>query len=315
MALRLARAHTGRRKFIKFEGHYHGWHDNVLISFHPDLNSQKGYQPVPVAGGQSNSVLNDICVLPWNDLKRLENTVEKHHQDIAAIITEPILCNSSCLMPVPGYLKGMRDLCTRHGIVLIFDEVITGFRVAPGGAQDLFGVTPDLATYGKAVAGGFPLSVVAGRKDIMRLIAEHRVLHGGTFNGNPISLAAAEASLKILAGQRGAALKRIKNTGESLIQGIRELAVELNVPILINGVGAVFHLSFTDRQEMHNYRDTLDCSIEARDEFVKGMLQSGVYLLPDGRWYVSAAHSVRDAEKTLDSVRKALIRLRHNLHR
>ncbi len=315
MALRLARAHTGKRKFIKFEGHYHGWHDNVLISFHPDPNSHKGYQPVPVAEGQSSSVLKDICILPWNDLERLEDTVAKHHQDIAAIITEPILCNSSCLMPLPGYLKGMRDLCTRYGIVLIFDEVITGFRVAPGGAQELLGVTPDLATYGKAIAGGFPLSVVAGRKDIMRLIAEHRVLHGGTFNGNPISLAAAEASLKVLAGQRGAALKRINKTGKSLIQGIKELAVELKIPILINGVGAVFHLSFTDRQEMHNYRDTLDCNVEARDEFLKGMLQFGVYLLPDGRWYVSAAHSDRDGERTLDSVRKAFTQLRYNLRR
>lgn len=310
MALRLARAYTGKRKLIKFEGHYHGWHDNVLISFHPELSADDPYRPIPVSQGQSDSVLQDILILPWNDLKALDATIKEHHGEIAAIITEPILCNSHCLMPCPGYLEGMRELATRYGIVLVFDEVITGFRVAPGGAQELFGIKPDLATYGKAIAAGFPLSVVAGRRDIMELIANHRVLHGGTFNGNPVSLAAANAALKIMQEQGGAVLKRIDKTGRALIQGIRELADELEVPVLVNGVGAVFHLAFVSRKELRNYRDTMDCDIEARDEFLQEMLQLGVYLLPDGRWYVSAVHSQEDVKKTLRAVRKAFEKLK-----
>jgi glutamate-1-semialdehyde 2,1-aminomutase len=285
----------------------------VLVSFHPDAASHEDQEPVPGSEGQSSSALQDVYVLPWNDLKELEATVEEHHRELAAIITEPILCNSSCLMPVPGYLEGMRDLANRYRIVLIFDEVITGFRVAPGGAQSLLGITPDLATYGKAIAAGFPLSAVAGRSEIMELIGQHRVLHGGTFNGNPISLAAAHASLKILSANGGSVLKQVNKTGQGLIRGIKRLAEESDIPILINGVGAVFHLSFTTRGEMHSYRHTLDCDTEARDRFLESMLQCGIYLLPDGRWYVSAAHTQRDVDKTLDAVRTVFARLKHKL--
>lgn len=313
MALRLARAYTGRQKFIKFEGHYHGWHDNVLISFHSDPDSHSPYEPVPGSEGQSKSALNDVRILPWNDLKEAEALIQEHHAEIAAIIMEPVLCNSSCLMPRPGYLEGVRELATRYGIVLIFDEVITGFRVAPGGAQDLLGVTPDLATFGKAVAAGFPLSVIAGKKDIMGLIAEKRVLHGGTFNGNPVSLAAAYPCLETLSAGRGSVLKQVRARGEALINGITNLAKEAAIPLLVNGVGAVFHLSFTTRQSMYTYRDTLDCNIQARDRFIDGMLQCGVYLLPDGRWYVSAAHSEADIERSLKCVRTVFAKLKREL--
>ena len=265
VALRLARAFTGRRKILKFEGHYHGWLDNVLISYHPKQPSQETYEPALTSEGQSRSVLKEICILPWNDLHKLEAALQEHHREIAAIITEPILCNSSCLMPSSDYLEGMRDLAIRYGVVLIFDEVITGFRVSLGGAQSLFRVKPDLATFGKAVAGGFTLSVIAGKREIMQGIVQHRVVHGGTFNGNPISLAAAQATLKILSANQGAALKRVRNAGEALMKGVQELGEEARIPILINGVGSAFHLSFTTRREMCNYRDTLDCDVEARD--------------------------------------------------
>ena len=310
MALRLARAYTGRQRFVKFEGHYHGWHDNVLISFHTDPDRHRLGEPVPVSEGQSRSVLSDICILPWNDLKALEQLLEKEHQEIAAIIMEPLLGNSSCLMPKPGYLEGVRKLATKYGVVLIFDEVITGFRVATGGAQYLFGVTPDLATFGKAVAAGFPLSVIGGKRDIMRLIVEKRVLHGGTFNGNPVSLSAAHACLEILSSRGGAALTRARRSGEALMAEIRDAAQKAGIPVLVNGVGTVFHLSFTKRTFMHNYRETLDCSVAARDRFIDEMLQCGVYLLPDGRWYVSAAHSDADIEKTARSVRMVFEKLK-----
>ncbi|HYF01302.1 MAG TPA: aspartate aminotransferase family protein, partial [Planctomycetota bacterium] len=157
MALRLARAATGRVKHVRFEGHYHGWFDNVFYSYAPtleDAGPRESPRAVPVSKGQPPSDAENVIVLPWNDLALVEKTFREHGPDIAALITEPVMCNSGGILPKPGYLEGLRRLCTRHGVVLIFDEVITGFRVSPGGAQTLFGVTPDLATFAKAVAGG-----------------------------------------------------------------------------------------------------------------------------------------------------------------
>jgi len=310
VALRLVRAATGRRKIVKFEGHYHGWMDNILFGYHPQPPFRSGARPELATGGQLPSAADEVTVLPWNHLEELEACVRERSNEIAAIITEPILCNSSCLMPLPGYLRAMRELATRSGIILIFDEVITGFRVAPGGAQSLLGVVPDLAIFGKAVAGGFPLSVVAGKREIMDLISEKRVIHAGTFNGNPISLAAARATLTVLSARDGAALRSIRRLGERLIEGIRRLAADAEIPLLINGVGSAFHLSFTERTEMRDYRDTLDTDIRARDAFLEAMLQEGVYLLPDGRWYVSASHTVTDVEFTLQAARKALAKVK-----
>src|SRR5438094_1895012 len=179
MALRLARAFTGRRRFIRFEGHYHGWYDNVLVGYHPGGAPQgKGDLPTITEGMGANAG-EDVIALPWNDLAALEAALKQAPNEIAAIITEPILCNRCCLMPTSGYLEGMRRLATLHNAVLIFDEVITGFRGARGGAQELFGVGPDLARFGKPVAGGFQLSVVAGKREIMELIERRRVLHAG----------------------------------------------------------------------------------------------------------------------------------------
>ena len=309
LVLRLARAATGRSKILKFEGHYHGWMDNIFFAYHPQPPFRSDPRPELATEGQLPSARDEVIVLPWNHPKELQACVRQRSNDIAAIITEPILCNSSCLMPLPGYLQEMRELATKCGIILIFDEVITGFRVAPGGAQSLFRVVPDLAIFGKAVAGGFPLSVVAGKREIMNLIPEKRVIHAGTFNGNPISLAAARATLTVLNARGGAALRSIRRTGEKLIKGIRRLATEAGIPLLINGVGSAFHLSFTERAEMSDYRETLDADTEARDVFLETMLQEGVYLLPDGRWYVSTAHTASDIEFTLRAAQKALAKV------
>ena len=309
LVLRLARAASGRSRIVKFEGHYHGWMDNILFAYHPQPPFRSDPRPESATEGQLPSAADEVIVLPWNQPDQLEACIRERSREIAAIITEPILCNSSCLMPLPGYLQAIRELATKCGIILIFDEVITGFRVAPGGAQSLFGVVPDLAIFGKAVAGGFPLSVVAGKREIMDLIPEKRVVHAGTFNGNPISLAAASATLTVLNARGGAALKAIRKLGERLIEGIRELATEARIPLLINGVGSAFHLSFTERAEMRDYRETLDADTQARDVFLEAMLQEGVYLLPDGRWYVSTAHTASDADFTLRAAQKALARV------
>lgn len=302
VALRLARAFSQRSKIIRFEGHYHGWLDDMLIGYRPSHlfgTKQGSGRPEGVQEGDGR-----IYVLPWNDLDPLEITLREHSSEIAAIITEPILCNCNCLMPSPGYLEGMRDLSSRYGVVLIFDEVITGFRVARGGSQELFGVTPDLAVFGKAVAGGFPLSVVAGKRAIMELIADRRVVHGGTFNGNPISLAGAQATLDALDADSGATLEIIRKRGESLMLGIQERARDAGIPILVNGVGGAFHLAFTTRRETRDYRECLECDMRARDVFIEAMLHAGIYLLPDGRWYVSVAHTEDDGKLTLDAIQR-----------
>ena len=309
VSLRLARGFTGRRKLIKFEGHYHGWFDNILLSYHPKGRELHSRRAVPVSEGQSLSGLRDVCVLPWNDPEALDRTLREHHHDIAAIITEPYLCNSSCLMPRPGYLERLRKITRRYGIVLIFDEVITGFRASPGGAQKVVGITPDLTILGKALAAGFPMSAVAGRREIMDLIPQRRVVHAGTFNGNPISLAAAKAGLGVLSARNGAALEKMHGLGEKLISGIAARAAGAGIPCLINGTGSAFHLSFTSRTTMHNYRDTLDCDLEIRDHFIQAMLEEGVYLIPDGRWYLSTAHTQAHVDATLDAVRKSFEKL------
>lgn len=304
VALRLARAFTERRKFIKFEGHYHGWFDNILLSYHPKVQDLRSHRPVPASEGQSPSSFRDVVVLPWNDTHALELAVKEHQDEIAAIITEPFLCNSSCLMPLPGYMAKMKELAKRYGIVLIFDEVITGFRVSPGGAQQLLGVTPDLSVLGKALGGGFSLSAVAGRNEIMDLIPQRRVVHAGTFNGNPISLAAAEGCLDVLSAREGQALKKLNELGQQLISEITACAKEAGIPCLINGTGSVFHISFTSRTAMHNYRDTLDCDLQLRDQFLQGMLDQGIYLIPDGRWYLSVVHTKAHLDAALEAVRK-----------
>ena len=306
VALRVARAFTQRSKIIRFEGHYHGWLDDVLEGYRPN----PPFEAKQDGGGTTDS---RVYVVPWNDLDRLEKTLTGHDNEIAAIITEPILCNCNCLMPLPGYLEGMRELATRHGVVLIFDEVITSFRVARGGGQELFQVTPDLAVLGKAIGGGFTLSAVAGKAEIMELIANRQVMHAGSFNGNPISLAAAQATLDVLDADSGAVLTGIRKTGESLMKGIRELAADAGIPLLVNGIGGAFHLSFTTRDKMVDYRDTLDCDLGARDRFIEALLEAGIYLLPDGRWYVSAAITRADVEAALEAVRGVFQSYRNEL--
>lgn len=306
-AIRIARAYTDRNRIIRFAGHYHGWADNALLGYRP--NSADYSQLALPGAGVNPGVRDEVIVLPWNDLDVVEQTLRQSGGDIAAIITEPILCNSGCLLPKPGYLQGLRELADRYGVVLIFDEVITGFRVAPGGAQSLLGVTPDLATFAKAIAGGFPMSAVAGRERFMQLVETGKVSHAGTYNGNPVCLAAAHAVLNELEQHNGAALTRLRVRGEKLMQGLDRLAKEAGIPVLINGVGAVFYMSFTHQSAMYSYADTLKADFDKRDMFIEAMLDQGTYLLPDGRWYVSTVHTEAEVQATLKMAAVAFERL------
>jgi glutamate-1-semialdehyde 2,1-aminomutase len=308
-ALRLARAATGRRRIIKFEGHYHGWMDSVLVSYHPAL-ADAGPSDAPVAvpgsGGQSAAAYSETVVLPWNDAAAVERYLDQHLGEVAAIITEPILCNSGCLMPQPGYLAALRTLADRHGVVLIFDEVITGFRVNPGGAQQLFGVTPDLAIFGKAVAGGFPLSVIAGRESVIGVVETGRAVHAGTFNGNPIVLAAARATLATLAASNGAALAAARQYGEGVMAQLERLASQEDIPLRVFGHGAVFKPAIGLAGEARTYRDIAAFDAEALTRLVVQLFYHGVYCVPDGRWYVSAAHGAAEQEYLREALPKAM---------
>ncbi len=266
MALRLARAFTGRTKILKFEGHYHGWSDQAYISARPSLNEAgPADAPVPVAGspGMPQSVLDDVVVAGWNDLAALATAFDRHPGEIAAVIMEPVMVNGGAVVPADGYLAGVRDLCRAKGALFICDEVITGFRVALRGAQGWLSVTADLAIYAKAVAAGFPLAMVAGRRDIMDTLLDKGVMHGGTYNGNVQSMAAAIATLDELERDGGAVYRALEQRGTRLMQGLASLAAKHRVPARVQGLPAIFQTFFTGGgRSCHGGADVSDIRLE-----------------------------------------------------
>ncbi|MBI4873911.1 MAG: aspartate aminotransferase family protein [Acidobacteria bacterium] len=308
IAWRLCRAFTGRRLILKFEGHYHGWMDSALISYHPRADQAGPWEsPYPVTSslGQVANVVDNVLVAPWNSIEAVERVFAERGPELAAVVMEPVLCNSGCIFPRPGYLEGVRDIARRHGALLMFDEVITGFRLALGGAQQYYGVTPDISTYGKAVAGGLALSGVAGRADILEMAVGGGVAFGGSFNGNPIVLAGAHAVLEVLSSDGGAPLEQARRIGESIMEGLRAAAARHGLPVLVSGFGAAFAVHFTPRTELAEYRDTLSDDPEMLHRLVIALLEEGVCILPDGRMYVSVVHSADDAAETLAAFDRA----------
>jgi glutamate-1-semialdehyde 2,1-aminomutase len=305
LAHRLARAHSGRERILKFEGHYHGWVDGALISYKP-TPEQVGDpgRPNVVLGsrGQVRNAAENTTVAPWNRIEVLESILARCGEQVAAVMMEPVLMNGGGILPKPSYLAAVRELTRRHGCLLIFDEVITGFRLGPGGAQERYGVTPDLATFGKAIGGGATLSAVAGRAELLLEIAGGGVAFGGSFNGNPPALAAALATLDELSREGGAALRDANRHGEALRRGIVELGRRHGVPVQASGVGAAFTVHFTEKLELQDYRDTFQDDRERLRRFLFRALQEGVYIVPDGRFYVSAVHGEREVEQTLDAL-------------
>jgi len=312
-ALRLARAYTGRLKFIKFEGHYHGWFDNVAWSVHPPLEEAgpaDAPRPVALSEGQCPTEAEYVLVLPWNDLEAVHRAVRQQGGEIAALVTEPIMCNTNCIRPEPGYLEGLRELCTQEGIVLIFDEVITGFRPCLGGAQEYLRVTPDLAIFGKALAGGFPQSVLAGKRELMCLLAEGRVVHAGTLNANLMCMAATEAMLNCLQAEGGAIYEHLFRLGQQLMEGLVERAHHYGHPALAQGLGPMFWFGFTEAGKITDYRSHLQLTDAGKyARFVRLMLEEGILLIGRGMWYVSAAHTEEDVECTLRAAEAALRKL------
>jgi glutamate-1-semialdehyde 2,1-aminomutase len=302
-AIRLARAATGRRTILKFEGHYHGWFDNILWSTAPGLNAAGPEDsPVPVAGsaGQDPGAADGIEVLTWNDLERLERRLARG--DVAGVIMEAAMCNAGAIHPAPGYLEGAREACTRHGAILIFDEVITGFRLAAGGAQERFGVTPDLATFGKAIANGFPVAALAGRGDLLDLFATGGVVHGGTYNSQCVSMAATVATLQSLTPSL---YETIEGRGRRLMKGIESALDRAGIRAVVTGFAGVFHVGFGLEAPARNYRDLTRLDRPAYVAFTTALLRRGVRALERGAWFLSIEHDEAVIDATLEAVEDA----------
>ena len=307
-ALRLARAITGRAKYLRFEGHYHGWLDNVAFGVtaanEAELGPRDHPTPVPWTDGLPPGAMDEAVVLPWNDLDLVARTLAAQADQIAAVITEPVMCNNGCVPPKPGFLEGLRRLCDQHGIVLIFDEVITGFRLGLGGAQAYFAVTPDVAIFAKAVANGYPLSVLAGRRAFMQPIAEGKVVHAGTMNGGVAAVAAAMATIRVL--ERDEVHPRLFTLGQRLMAGLRDAADETGLPLLAQGPGPMFHTGFTPRDAVHDYREALSYDPALGAAFIKGLHERGIRVIGRGLWYISAAHTLEDIDHAVETATEVL---------
>lgn len=296
-ALRLARAVTGRERFIRFQGHYHGWLDNVLLAYDDEV------RPVRASEGQLQSHIDDSFVLPWNDADAVADLLAEHGEQVAAIIMEPFMCNSGAVSPRPGYLQRIRELCDEHGVVLIFDEVITGFRLALGGAAERFGVTPDLATYGKAMAGGYPVAALAGRGELMERFASG-VNHSGTFNASVMATAAVEAALRVLS--EDPPYERIEQHGRAVRDGLLELGASHGVPLRAQGLGPAFHVSFGESGVIHDFAGMQRLDSGRYSRFASRLAEHGVWVAGRGIWYVSAVHGDRELTAVLERFDAAL---------
>jgi glutamate-1-semialdehyde 2,1-aminomutase len=299
--LRVARAYTGREKVIKFEGQYHGMHDYALWSTASANPAALGSRRNPIKYQQSSGIpscIRDLIItLPFNDFELLELALQREGHQVAAIIVEPILGNSFGIGPRPGWLEFLRQKCDEYGIVLIFDEVKTGFRVAVGGAQQLFGVQADLVTYAKSLANGFPLAAFGGKRAVMEVVGRG-VSHGGTYCANATGTAAADATLKLLAD--GQILKAVDAQGRKLQAGISDILTEAAIPYHIKGPGTMFGIMLT-KDEVWEFRDVRRHNAALYEAIAVELIARGVMPDPDGRepWFLSAAHEDAVIDETL----------------
>ena len=309
MAFRLARAFTGRTKILKFEGHYHGWSDQAYISARPALNEAgPANAPVPVAGspGMPPSVLDDTVVAGWNDLDLLADALRRHEGEVAGVIMEPVMVNGGPTPPRPGYLEGAKQLCREHGALFICDEVITGFRAGLRGAQGRYGVTADLTIYAKAVAAGFPLAMVGGRRDVMDTLLDRGVMHGGTYNGNVQSMEAALAALDILEANDGAVYRDLERRGTRLMEGLAAIAARHRVPVKVQGLPAIFQVYFTEGPAPSNYRDAVACDRDRALAFHRALQDEGIRTNQQAKWFLSMAHDDAIIDRTLAAADRAM---------
>jgi len=312
-AIRMARAITGKDRIVKFEGAYHGQHDYVMFGVEP---SETGLEikpySVPYDPGIPDEISRTVVLSPWNNPQVLERIMKRYRNDIAAIITEPIMTNCGVILPNPDYLHQLKEIAERYEALLIFDEVVTGFRVSMGGAQEYFGVVPDLATYGKALGGGVPIAGISGKREILEMVAPGKMAFGGTYNANPLSLAGAYANLEILSENGGAIYGNMHRIGTKLMKGLEEEAQNAKVDVLVQGIGSVYQVFFTYLHEIQNYRDALNTNDEKFQTFQHGMLNRGVYIHPDPfeRQVISTVHTDEDVDMILKAARESFAEVR-----
>jgi glutamate-1-semialdehyde 2,1-aminomutase len=318
LALRLARGFTGRNKLLKFEGHYHGWYDPYLLSAHghppEQVGSPQNPARIPDSRGIAPAVFDDVLLAPWNDLAQLERIMREHGEELAAVITEPIMANMGCIPPHEGYLQRLQELTQQHGSLLILDEVVTGFRYAPGGTQELWGLKPDLSTFGKAMGAGFPVGAVTGRREILEQMrwGDNMVLHYGTFNGHRLTMKVIAANLELLAADSNAAFRKMRSLGDAAISGLRDVFARHKIKAIVQGFGPMFQIYFTGREAIHDYRDYCASVDTARySRFVHLLLEEGIYMTPSNglHWIISTAHTETDINTLVRAADRACARL------
>lgn len=302
-ALRLARGYTGRDLVVKFEGSYHGAHDYTLWSTAGGNPEKVGNRQRPTAykmsWGIPEMMRNLIQVLPFNDVEILGDFLQEKGNEVATIIVEPILGNGNAIMPRPGFFEFMRQQCDEYGIVLIFDEVKTGFRIAAGGAREAFGVIPDLSTYAKALGNGYPIAAIGGTREIMMNIAPGKVFQGGTYTGNTVSTAAADAVLEYM--QTGKVFPQIEKVGSQIMKGYHEICTRHGVPHVINGVPAMFGIAFMTEEPMYEWRDLHKADWDFYETVTQYMVEHGVMPETDGLepYFLCSDHTEENAATTL----------------
>ncbi len=309
-ALRIARGYTGRERFIKFEGQYHGMHDYVLFSTAGTPASALGSRRSPInvqsSSGIPEGIRHYVINLPFNDFERLEETVEARWHELAAIFVEPLLGNAAGILPQPGWLEKIRELCDRYGIVLIFDEVKTGFRIANGGAQEYFGVQADLATYAKAMGNGFPIAAIGGKEEVMGVIGYGSVAHGGTYSGNVVGAAAADATLEILETQP--IIETIFQRGQKLMDGIDDILTRADIPHCVIGLPPIFGLILGTDEEPTDFRAYLEGDAALYERLAMALIERGIMPDSDGRepWFLCYSHGEREIAETLAAFEEAV---------
>jgi glutamate-1-semialdehyde 2,1-aminomutase len=316
LALRLARAHTGRTKFLKFEGHYHGWYDPYLLNGHShpldQLGSKENPARIPDSEGIPAATFEDVIVAPWNDFAILEPVMKRHGRELAAVITEPIMANMGCIPPRDGYLEKIRQLTSEYGALFILDEVVTGFRYAPGGCQEYYGLQPDISTFGKALGAGFPVGAVAGPRSILNRMTwgDKMVLHYGTFNGHRLTMKVIAANLDLLSAP--GCYKQLHAVGNSAIAGLRDVFRRRRIKAIVQGFGPMFQIYFTSREAIADYRDYctfVDSQLYSR--FVHSLFDQGIYMTPSNglHWIISTAHTSADVDALVQAADRACAEL------
>ncbi len=319
-ALRLARAYTNRPKIVRFEGHYHGWSEAIFIDHHPSLEAagpEEWPNLQPGSAGMAIGALDDLILVSWNRPDLIEAAFRERGGEIAAVITEPVMGNTGVVPPEPGYLELLRELTRSNGSLLIFDEVITGFRVNSGGASRHYGVTPDIWTFAKALGGGFPTAAFGGTAEVMRLEAENRVFHGGTYAASPMTLAASRAALQMLKDGGDDLTRRLTAHADRLGRELKRMVEKAGFHCVVQGVGPMFQLFFTDRpvEKLVNYRATeTACDKALFRDWQHAAQRNGVYFHPSQYecFFVSTAITDEDIDETLARMESATDEVRRS---